>query len=347
MVRVHGMDYQASGSFEVKWRDMKYFLIYAVAYFGDTLMTNALCLNLKKTYPDCYIVYIVKQDFYDLVLHLQGVDEVWVYDKYGKHKGLSGTYSFIKKYKRKYDFDASFVTFSPLRGVLISKILGAKQVFTEYNSFLCRPFISNKKAEFKDYVHVQDRIAYLSELYSAQAMKSFKIRYDIPDEAQKFVDEKLLKNIEKPFILLNPVTKNEIKDLRQNLVVELVDLIEQNGYIPIMIGIGQSAEDYYKRLPEKTKNILQNFSNRTTIPQLAALLKRAKLLISADTGTAHLALATDTPLVDVFYRNEEFRLKRWAPKSIYCAESISNEKAFDVSYIWKKGKELIARCDKK
>lgn len=63
MVRTYGMDNKTSGSFNINGDTMKYFLIYSVAYFGDTLMTNSLCLNLKKNYPNCYIVYIVNKNF--------------------------------------------------------------------------------------------------------------------------------------------------------------------------------------------------------------------------------------------------------------------------------------------
>ncbi len=343
MVRTYGMDNKTSGSFNINGDTMKYFLIYSVAYFGDTLMTNSLCLNLKKIYPNCYIVYIVNKNFYDVAINLEGVNEVWIYDKHGEHKGLNGIFSFIKKYKGKYKFDSAFVTFAPLRGVLISKILGAEKIYTEYKSTICRPFISNKNTNFKNYIHIQDRIAYLGELYSKKPFEILKIKYNIPKNAIQYVDENLLFNIKKPFVILNPITKNKIKDFKKELITDLVTLIDKDGYIPIMTGIGQESNDYYNSLPELTKNKLLNFSNKTTIPQLAALLKRSSLLISADTGTAHLALATNTPLIDIFYRNEEFRLKRCAPKSIYNAKSVTHKKALDSIYIWEKGKEIIKR----
>ena len=63
------------------------------------------------------------------------------------------------------------------------------------------------------------------------------------------------------------------------------------------------------------RQVLLNLVNKTTIPQLGALLKSCAVLIRADTGTAHVALALDVPVVDVFYLNDESNLAAWGPKT--------------------------------
>lgn len=51
MVRTYGMDNKTSGSFNINGDTMKYFLIYSVAYFGDTLMTNSPVSYTDLTLP--------------------------------------------------------------------------------------------------------------------------------------------------------------------------------------------------------------------------------------------------------------------------------------------------------
>lgn len=87
--------------------------------------------------------------------------------------------------------------------------------------------------------------------------------------------------------------------------------------IPAMIGAGKDCESYYENLPPADRQVLLNLVNKTTIPQLGALLKSCAVLISADTGTAHFALALDVPVVDVFYLNDESNLAAWGPKTFY------------------------------
>lgn len=88
---------------------MKHFLIFSAAYFGDTLMTGALCMNLKRMYPQCYIVFVVNKPFADAARYLNGVDEVWPLDKKGSDRSVWSKYTFLKKYERRYVFDAAFI----------------------------------------------------------------------------------------------------------------------------------------------------------------------------------------------------------------------------------------------
>lgn len=321
---------------------MKNFLIYSVSYFGDTLVTNALCINLKRMYPNCHIVYIVKSNFYDVAKHMEGVDEVWAFDKHGQHKGIKGNLKFLKKYTNKYKFDAAFLTFSALRGAIIARTLGVKKIYSEKKFLLHKFFLTQKTFKFKEHVHVQDRVAYLAELYSQQPIKIEKIKYNIPQDATDYVN-KLVKNIQKPIILINPLTKNTVKDLKKDLVCYLVSKITKENYQAILTGMGKEIEEYYNSLPKETRTNLLNFGNKTTIPQLAALLKHSELLISADTGTAHFALSTDTPLIDIFYRNNKDALARWMPKNIYKRVNITHKKAFDFKYIWEQAKVLLRK----
>jgi hypothetical protein len=43
-----------------------------------------------------------------------------------------------------------------------------------------------------------------------------------------------------------------------------------------------------------------SFAGKTSVPQLAALVERAEILITGDTGTMHMAVAVDTPVVAMF-----------------------------------------------
>lgn len=321
---------------------MKNFLIYSASYFGDTLVTDSLLINLKRIYPNCHIVYIVNKPFSDVAKYMHCVDEVWAFDKHGEHKGIKGNIKFIKKYKNIYKFDAAFLTFSAFRGAVIAKMLDIKNIYSERAFFAHKLFLNQNTFKFKNHIHVQDRIAYLAELYSKQPMNIEKIKYNIPQSAMLYVDD-LLKNIKKPFILINPLTKNTVKDLKKEIVCNLVQKITNAKYQAILTGLGKEIDEYYNSLSEETRKNLLNFGNKTTIPQLAALLKRAELLISADTGTAHFALSTDTPLIDIFYRNDKEALARWMPKSIYKAINITHEKSFDFEYIWEQSKKLLQK----
>jgi len=55
-------------------------------------------------------------------------------------------------------------------------------------------------------------------------------------------------------------------------------------------------------------------TGKTTLKQLASLLKKSRLLISGDSGPVHLACAVGTPVI-VIFRNDipGKSAKRWGP----------------------------------
>jgi ADP-heptose:LPS heptosyltransferase len=55
-----------------------------------------------------------------------------------------------------------------------------------------------------------------------------------------------------------------------------------------------------------------NLAGKLTLKQLAAVLKKAKLLLSNDSGPAHVAAATGTRTLSIFGRNEPgLSARRW------------------------------------
>ena len=67
-----------------------------------------------------------------------------------------------------------------------------------------------------------------------------------------------------------------------------------------------------------------NLVDKTSIKQLASVLKKSNGLISVDTGTMHLGCALGIPTIAVFY--EQTTISNWAPrKELYNSTLISQD----------------------
>ena len=152
----------------------KVFLVINTSYFGDTILTCELCRNIKKSEENAFLVFIANKPFADVARYMDGVDEVWVYDKKGGHKGLKGLYRFWAEYKNKYSFEASFVIYGNERGIFLSKLLGAKQIYSDQKRFPANLFLTKGKVDYGRYSHVEDKNAYLYELYSQKPFEVMK-----------------------------------------------------------------------------------------------------------------------------------------------------------------------------
>ena len=322
---------------------MKTFLVYNTSFFGDMILTNPLCRQLKRVYPHSHLVFISDKTYADVARYMDGVDEVWIYDKHKKHKGIIGFYNFYKEHKNAYSFDAAFIIYGNERGIFLSKLLGAKKIYADSTHKYVHRLLDNPPINYGKWYQIQDQNTYLAELYTQVPTESLPMKYHVPEEAFAYVDSILLKDIHKPIVALNPITKNKEKDLKRDMLIPLIELITKASMMPVIIGTGKELESYYESLPEHTKEKTLNLINITTVLQLAAFLKRTKVLISADTGTAHFALALDVPVVDIFYRKNKESLRIWAPKNFYRHKVLSAGDDFSAENIWKNALELINR----
>ena len=109
-----------------KPKEQKIFLVINLSFFGDVLLTNTLCQNIKQEYPDSKIVFLVNKPFYDAAKYQYCVDDVICFDKRNEHKGLLGLLKFVKNCQYKNKIYAAFVIYGNQRGIILSYLLKAK-----------------------------------------------------------------------------------------------------------------------------------------------------------------------------------------------------------------------------
>ena len=63
----------------------KVFLVFNTACFGDVLLCNSLCQNIKLIYPQSKIIFIVDKPYYEAAKFQKDVDDVVIFDKKKEH----------------------------------------------------------------------------------------------------------------------------------------------------------------------------------------------------------------------------------------------------------------------
>jgi ADP-heptose:LPS heptosyltransferase len=300
---------------------MKTFLVINTSFFGDTLLTDPLCRNIKLEYPDSKIIFMVNKPFAEVARYMDGVDEVLCYDKKGEHKGLAGFFHFYNTYKVQYKnkIDVAFVIYGNERGIVLSKLFGAKKVYSD-NTGLLRFFLDNGSIDYQGRTHTQDKHTTLLELYTGKTSKSIPMFYLPPQEAALAVDilwKKYNIQYSDELVAICTTTKRKEKDMPVAACAKLIAGLTQQGKKVLYVGAGEVAVDYVKNLYNLNCTDFVDLTNQTTITQLAEVLKRCKVAISVDTGTMHLICALHIPLLALFYVYTEDHLTSWAPKRFY------------------------------
>lgn len=310
---------------------MKRFLIINTSFFGDTLLTNPLCRNIKKFYPDSYVYFIVNKPFVDVATYCDGIDEVIAYDKNSEHHGLKGAWSFYKKYKNHFNsgLDAAFVIYGNERGIILAKLFGAKKIYAENKSIL-HFFLNNpKQINYHGKTKVQTKNSILLEQYSHKPILELPMKFTPPKSAYQNIDillKKLHLQDNNKLIAICTTSKRKEKDMPLKECCTLMQSLKSQGYTPLLLGAGTVAETYRNQLKKISDNNFIDLINKTNIAELGALLKKCRALISVDTGTMHLGLAVNTPTICLFYIHTPEHLAAWAPeKSLYSCEILTEK----------------------
>jgi len=100
--------------------------------------------------------------------------------------------------------------------------------------------------------------------------------------------------------VIHPAARWETKRWPADRFAQLADgLAAAERFSVIIVGGQSQADQINETLGQMTRPAL-NLAGKTSLLQLAALLRRADLLVTSDSGPMHLAAAVGTPVVGIF-----------------------------------------------
>ena len=317
----------------------KIFLIINLSFFGDVLVTNTLCQNIKLNYPDAKIVFVVNKPFYEAAKYQYCVDDVIYFDKKGEHKGLFGFFKFIQNCKYKNKIYAAFAMYDNERAILLSYFLNARHRISGpsfYVKWSLTDILIERKKELS---RMQDINGDFIRALTGENGKVVPIKY-LTDANNDAFAQKLLKEFgEKEIIGLCTVGKHKENYLPVDTAVELIEKFNSENKTIFYFGVGKAANDYANELRKRGCVKFVDLTNATTIYQLANVMQLCKAVISIDTGTMHLSYATGRPTVCIFKRPK--MIKKWAPLPDLYPHTVIIGSKFTAENIYQKTLKLL------
>lgn len=316
---------------------MKRILITRTDRIGDVILSLPAIKAVRYAFPDAYIAIMIQPRIDDILKGNPHIDEVIVYDKNKKHKGLLKNIGFIKWLKGKR-FDTALILHSTKRINLLCFLAGIPR----------RIGYARGKADFL----LTDKIEYTKRFgekheseYSLDILRHLGINPEssIPfiyvQELDEQKAEEILKTLKiskgERFIILHPGASCPSKMWPLENFAKLGDMLIENLKIKVMINLAPDQAG----LGEKVRSMMRNkpifFCDPTTLGELAALFKKASLVISNDSGPGHVAAGVGSPIISIFGRNQKgLSPVRWRPlgdkavaiqKDIGCIECLAHD----------------------
>lgn len=295
-------------------------LIVKLSAIGDVIHALPSLAALRDLYPRAHITWVVEEASADLVRNHPYLDRVLVSRRknWGRdfaagrvRKSFQEIASFISELRdRRYDLVIDF--HGLFKSSFIVSLSGGKRKLG-YDSMqeLSGLFLNEKIPEDMN-KHAVDR--YLDFLRHLGAdIKN--IRCVLPDDREAVQKiENLMKEFslqEKKFIAVNPVALWETKLWSDERFASLAD--EINNQLKIKVVFTGNEKEPLERITKLMTTEGINLGGRTSLIELASLYKKARTVISTDSGPMHLAAAVGTPVVALFGPTDPKRTGPYGP----------------------------------
>lgn len=250
-------------------------LIIRFSSIGDIILTSPVIRCAAKQL-NAEVHFLTKPSFKSLVEYNPFINQVHVLKEYG---------TTIDELKLQ-NFDLIIDLHCNIRSKKIGNALGVK-TYTYNKSSIKRILLTTLKIDLLKGTHIVDR--YFTAFKDRDVVNDHKgLAFYYPKQS--------LNQLPKNYIVIAIGTAHFTKNLPKDLIEEL---IKSYGLPIILIG-GKEHRDFANGLVVPNGKKLINLVGETSLLESAALIEKAALIISPDTGMMHLAAALNTPTIAIY-----------------------------------------------
>jgi lipopolysaccharide heptosyltransferase I len=288
-------------------QQLRNILIIKPSALGDiALALPALCA-LRESFPEAEISWLVRPEFGPLLEDHPYLERLILFDrkKLGRAwrsldalRALQGLLQELAHHR----FDAVF----DFQGLFRTAILArATRCGARYGMAKAREratlFYTHRIEQDRDKLHLVDYYLKIAQAAGARVTAPRFLLPTVP-EATESINQCLADHpIEsQAYVVLVAGSAHGDKCWPAPHYTELIERMHARFSLPV-IAVGSSAErPGIQQIVDSSKAPVLNLAGHTNLKELVALLRRARLVISNDTGPGHLGAALGVPLVMMF-----------------------------------------------
>ena len=270
--------------------------IIRLSAIGDTCHTLSVIRQIQDHWPNVKITWIIGKIEAQLMSDIPNIEFI-TFDKSRKFRAYKDIYGYLNN----KIFDIALCMHSSMRVNFLYPMIHApiKIGFDHKRAKDFQWLFTSSQIKAKDNAHALEA---LLSFASAIGVPSKPLRWDIPlSEAEEHFAAQFL-NPEKLLILISPCSSNRKRNFRNWSIdnyIQIIKYLESKNCKVIITGGKTKLEDNYgKELSKTTKCI--NLIDKTSLKQLAALIKVSDLVICPDSGPAHISTCFNTPVIGLY-----------------------------------------------
>lgn len=301
-------------------KDIKKILIIRTDRIGDVLLSTPAIKAVRENFPQSHISVMVRPYARDIVLGNPYIDEVIIYDKYGAQRRLWSTFKFAWALRRK-KIDLALILHPTNRAHLLTFLAGINRRvgFNRKMGFLLTDKIEHTKQQGQrhELEYTLDVIRYLGILPPDHNSCGNGLFMPIRKDSEMYIEEFLSGQgyrAGEKMIAIHPGASCPSKIWPAQRFAQVADsLVEEFGAKAVIVA-GPDDLDIARNMIGLMRHACIDAIGKTTVSQLASLLRRSCLFVSNDSGPVHIAVALGVPVVAIFGRCQPgLSFQRWGP----------------------------------
>ncbi len=273
-------------------------LIIRPGGIGDAVLLIPAILQIKNAFPKAEIHLLAEKRNHEILSLCQDIDRIFCYDRFKElTQVLLNRYDAVIDTEQWYRLSAviAYWTRAPLRiGFATNE---RKKLF-------------NKQVPYNQEMNEISSFLSLAEALTGTPAKEVKTPFlHIPEALEKKVGPLIESFSGEKLVALFPGGSREEKKWPLEKFRELALQLNRSGHPLVIVG-GEKDVLAGQQITEGLSSTL-NLAGKLSLPETAALLRDAHLLITNDSGIMHVAYAVGTATLSLFGPGNE---KKWAPK---------------------------------
>ena len=289
-------------------------LVIKFSSLGDVILSSAGLKAIRKKFPVHKLSVLVGLGAKEALLNCPYIDELLVCDFKNKDKGLRGFLRLVGLLRKK-SFDLVIDLQNNRKSHLLAFLSGGmmRYGYDRKWGFLLNRRIKDDGAITDPVTHQFRVLRLLGIDYQEEKLEIWPTRED-KQYIENFLASQWISTEQKLVgINLSASSRWASKDWPLDYIVELCAVLAKNNIRLVMTGTEEDAQVTEGLIATIKEGKPINACGKTTVNQLASLIKLCNVYVSCDSAPLHIACAAGTPFVALFgptdHRRHIFPLK--------------------------------------
>jgi len=283
-----------------KVKIMKRVLVVNVNWVGDVVFSTPIFKAIKSYWPDAFIACLAVPRVQEVLESCPYLDEIIVYDERGSHRGLWGKFKLILNL-RQHHFDIAFLLHRSWTRAFLVYCAAIKER-VGYDTKNRGKLLTHKVPLPEVLLHRSDIYLNVIEHFGFTVKdRTCELKVDL--KAQEQIQELLSKhNISQNdvIIIVNVGGNWDLKKWPLEYFTEFLSRLTHECSVKVIIPGALKDVKVAQEVSRKSGIQPVILAGQTNLKQLIALMKRASLVISADSGPMHIASSVGTGGIALF-----------------------------------------------